>query len=50
VGLVLVNVPNLATLVGVKLPVAAMFALLVVGGPMAVMGFVQAQRIRRRGR
>jgi hypothetical protein len=50
VGVVLVNVPNLARFVGVDLPVAAMTALLVVGGPMAVIGFVQSQRIRRRGR
>ncbi len=50
VGLVLVNVPTLIRLVGVDLPVAASTVLLLVGGTMAVVGFVQSQRIRRHGR
>ncbi len=49
-GLVMLNVNNLALIVGVDLPLAAMILFGVVGGTMAVVGFVKSRRIRKRMR
>jgi hypothetical protein len=47
-GVLLLNVINLARLVGVDPPLAAVIIFAVVGSTMAVVGFVKSRRTRKR--